>query len=444
MPPIYRIAEIIIYSLLNFLPFLALALYPFRRSLRFSNKTTGLFIFVLTVIQILLGTWAAFSSKNNAGTISAVSTILYAAFYFLTVKKHFGKTLFTLLMISNIANFAVISAKTAEGLLFPSLATQSYRWSFSLMLFIAEAILAVPLFLYMKKVYTPAVEKEPSGFEWRYLWLIPATFYVMWYYSFYGNTRQTSLEIALNPKNTVYLFTVNVGAILIYYVVTRLILEQNKTLELTERNHRLTMQALQYENLQGKITEARRAKHDVRHHIALMQKYLNDKDYDSLKKYLDGYGMSLPDDSILRFCENTAANAVLLYFAQQAKDNKIDYIVKTDIPENIDIPDTDISVMLGNLIENAVEACKKEKSDDKKVVIRANADGGSLCITVDNTYTGTPKFTNDGNLVSTKHTGLGLGTSSVKSIAARHSGLCRFEVKDGMFYASVLCQMNSR
>ena len=444
MPPIYRIAEIIIYSLLNFLPFLALALYPFRRSLRFSRKTTGLFVFILTVIQILLGTWAAFSSENNAGTISAVSTILYAAFYFLTVKKHFGKTLFTLLMISNIANFAVISAKTAEGLLFPSLATQSYRWSFSLMLFIAEAILAVPLFLYMKKVYTPAVEKEPSGFEWRYLWLIPATFYVMWYYSFYGNTRQTSLEIALNPKNTVYLFTVNVGAILIYYVVTRLILEQNKTLELTERNHRLTMQALQYENLQGKITEARRAKHDVRHHIALMQKYLNDKDYDSLKKYLDGYGMSLPDDSTLRFCENTAANAVLLYFAQQAKDNKIDYIVKTDIPENIDIPDTDISVMLGNLIENAVDACKKEKSDDKKVIIRANVDGGSLCITVDNTYTGAPKFTSDGNLVSTKHAGLGLGTSSVKSIAARHSGLCRFEVKNGMFYASVLCQINNR
>ncbi len=444
MPPIYRIAEIIIYSLLNFLPFLALALYPFRRSLRFSGKTTGLFVFILTVIQILLGTWAAFSSENNAGTISAVSTILYAAFYFLTVKKHFGKTLFTLLMISNIANFAVISAKTAEGLLFPSLATQSYRWSFSLMLFIAEAILAVPLFLYMKKVYTPAVEKEPSGFEWRYLWLIPATFYVMWYYSFYGNTRQTSLEIALNPKNTVYLFTVNVGAILIYYVVTRLILEQNKTLELTERNHRLTMQALQYENLQGKITEARRAKHDVRHHIALMQKYLNDRDYDSLKKYLDGYGMSLPDDSTLRFCENTAANAVLLYFAQQAKDNKIDYIVKTDIPENIDIPDTDISVMLGNLIENAVDACKKEKSDDKKVIIRANVDGGSLCITVDNTYTGAPKFISDGNLVSTKHAGLGLGTSSVKSIAARHSGLCRFEVKNGMFYASVLCQINNR
>lgn len=36
----YRLAEVAIYSLLNFLPFLALALYPFRHSLRFSNKTT--------------------------------------------------------------------------------------------------------------------------------------------------------------------------------------------------------------------------------------------------------------------------------------------------------------------------------------------------------------------------------------------------------------------
>ena len=43
----------------------------------------------------------------------------------------------------------------------------------------------------------------------------------------------------------------------------------------------------------------------------------------------------LPDDSLIRFCENTAANAVLLYFAQQAKSNGIDYIVKADIPSDI-------------------------------------------------------------------------------------------------------------
>lgn len=179
MPPMYRIAEVAVYSLLNFLPFLGLALYPFRHSLCFSPRITGLLIGLLTVIRLLLGTWAALIPGSSAAFVSAVSTLLYAAFYFLAVKKHFGKTLFTLLMISNIANLAVISAKCFEGLLFPALAVQSYRWPFSLMLLIVECVLATPLFLYMRAVFTPAVEKEPSGFAWRYLWLISATFYLI-------------------------------------------------------------------------------------------------------------------------------------------------------------------------------------------------------------------------------------------------------------------------
>ena len=439
MPPVYRFIEIIVYSLLNFLPFLALALYPFRHSLRFSRGVTGILIGLLSVIQVMLGAWVSFVPGNHAAIASALSTALYAAFYFLAVKKHFGKTLFTLLMISNLANFAVISAKCIEGLLFPALAMQSYRWSFSLMLFAVEIILSVPIFLYMKSVFTPAVEKEPSGFEWRYLWLIPATFYIVWYFAIYSVVSRSALEIALRPKNTLFLFIINVGAILIYYVVTRLILEQNKTLELKEKNHQLTMQAVQYENLQEKITDARRAKHDVRHHIALIQEYVNHGELEALRRYLDRYSASLPDDSLVRFCENAAANAVLLYFAQQAKNNDIDYIVKADIPGDIFISDTDLSVLFGNLIENALDACRDDQSDDRKIVIRAGLKGNTLCVTVDNTFTGTLRHANSGELISTKHKGRGLGTQSVKSIAEQYGGVCRFEVKDGMFCASVMC-----
>ena len=439
MPPVYRMLEVAAYSLLNFLPFLVLAIYPFRYSLRFSKGVTELLIGLLTCIQLLLGAWVAFKPGNHAAAASAVSTALYAVFYFLTVKKHIGKMLFTLLMISNIANLAVILSKCIEGLIFPALAVQSYRWSFALMLFVVEAFFSVPIFIYMRYIYTPAIQKEPSGLEWRYLWLIPATFYVMWYYAFYGNASSSSLEIALRPRNALFLLVINTGEILIYYVVTRLILEQNKTLELKERNHQLAMQSVQYENLKAKIFEARSAKHDVRHHIAVMQEYLNRKDYDSLKEYLDRYGTGFSDNSLCVYCENTAANAVLLYFAQKAKNDHIDYSVKADIPQDCGISGTDIAVLLGNLLENALEACKKESTDDKKIVIRANVKGCLLCITVDNTYNGTPEFTLSGEFASTKHDGPGLGTQSVKSIAKHYGGVCRFEVKDGMFCASVMC-----
>lgn len=147
----------------------------------------------------------------------------------------------------------------------------------------------------------------------------------------------------------------------------------------------------------------------------------------------------LPDDSLIRFCENTAANAVLLYFAQQAKSNGIDYIVKADIPSDIFVTETDISVIFGNLLENALDACKKEKNDNKKIAVNASFENGMLCITVDNTYTGTLKYTSAGNIISTKYSGSGLGTQSVKNIADRYGEICRLEVKNGMFYASVLC-----
>ena len=101
MPPIYRIAEVAVYSLLNFLPFLALALYPFRRCLRFSGRVTAALIVLVTLAQLLLGAWAAFAPGKSAGKISAISTILYAVFYFAAVKKRPGKTFFTLLMISS-------------------------------------------------------------------------------------------------------------------------------------------------------------------------------------------------------------------------------------------------------------------------------------------------------------------------------------------------------
>lgn len=76
MPSLFRIIEVIVYSLLNFLPFLVLALYPFRHSLRFSKGVTGLLIGLLTIIQVLIGICVAFVSGNYAAVASVVSIIL--------------------------------------------------------------------------------------------------------------------------------------------------------------------------------------------------------------------------------------------------------------------------------------------------------------------------------------------------------------------------------
>ena len=55
LPPFYRLAEVALYALLNFLPFLVLALYPFRHNLRFPLKVTILLVVLLSIIQIGIG-----------------------------------------------------------------------------------------------------------------------------------------------------------------------------------------------------------------------------------------------------------------------------------------------------------------------------------------------------------------------------------------------------
>lgn len=472
MPPLYRVAEVCLYSLLNFVPFMGLALYPFQNRLRFSKKVTAGMILVLTLLQLFLGNLAAFGKEGNGAFLSALSSLIYAIFYLTAVKMPVGKTLFTLLMISNLANFLVVSSKCIEGQIFPELARQSYRWSYSLIFFLVQLVFWLPLFIYIKQIYTPAVEKEPSGREWSYLWLIPGTFYLIWYDTIYANENLSSLEIALRPKNAICLFFINAGACLIYYIVSELVLEQRKTLELQQKNYQLSMQAFQYDNLQNKITEARRARHDVRHHVLLMQTYLQEKNYEALEEYLQHYQREIPGGELISYCENAAVNAVLLYFAQEAQRRGIEFEVRVNLPRETGMEETDLSVLFGNLLENALDACEEEiekiqkgqsaqseqklqeaektqdgqihlygeteKSNVGKVIINASQKGQALCVTVDNTFSGKLRQDREGRLLSTKHRGSGMGTESVKMIAEKYHGVCQFEVVNGMFCASFM------
>ena len=87
MIPVYRYLEVGAYSMLNLMPFLLLAIYPFRRHLRFSRSATNGLIIAFMPVQMLLGCLAAFSPigsavpvftaelKGDVGLSSAINSI---------------------------------------------------------------------------------------------------------------------------------------------------------------------------------------------------------------------------------------------------------------------------------------------------------------------------------------------------------------------------------
>ena len=437
--PFYRFVEVGLYSMLNLMPFLLLAIYPFRRHLRFSGFTTNILILVMAVFQVGIGYFAAFSSIGSEA-MTLISTVIYASFYFFVIKDQFGRLAFVLLVFTNLGNLVTVFAKCLEGLIFGSIAMEAYRWSMLVCMLIMHLIITVPVAFYIRKYFTSKVPIQNKS--WNYLWIIPATFYLTWFYHLYFS-GENSLMVALSVYHAFFLLLINMGAFVVYHTAILLLVEQQKSAQLTQNNYLLSLRTIQHESLQQRINEARRAKHDVHHHTHLIREYLHSGKFQELEAYLDQYSASLPDTQSLVYCQHYEANTLLNYFVQQAKQQNIEVDVFVQFPEAMQLPQTTLSVLLGNLMENAIAACNTVTFGEKKITIRGKSRSGFVFLDVSNTYSGILKKDKNGEYFSTKAGGHGLGLSSVAHLANSHNGLFEIDDEDNIFRVSVMLQEHS-
>lgn len=440
MPSAFRIFETVLYSLVNFLPYLLLALFPFRDNLRYSRKHTTALIVLLTLCQIGIGMWVILWEPEYKGFLSFLSTLTYALFYCFAVKAKLGKTLFLLLLISNAANFIVMFSKCLEYICFPKLALQPYRITFSIVMLCVQCLLLPVLFWFIRTYIHPVLVYPAVNTIWRFLWLIPATFYLIWYYhSYFSFLKSSPTEIAIRIDNSIFLFFVNLGAMLVYYVVCRMIREMNANLELKLKNQQLSIRNMQYQYLKERMTDTRQAKHDLRHHLKVIHAFVENENYTELKEYLKEYTNSLPADSPICYCEHPAVNSLLVWYAGHAKECNIRFEIRISIPAQIHVSDTDICVLFGNLLENAMDACLAQSQGDRLIRVSGGVQAEDVLVfTVDNTYETPIRQTKSGAYLSSKHNGEGIGITSVQNIAAQYNGIASFRYDDRMFYASVL------
>ena len=436
MIPFYRFLEVGAYSLLNLIPFLLLAIYPFRRHLRFSYAVTNTLIVAMGVVQIFLGFFIAFNPVNLE-IMTLLSTLFYGCFYFFVIKDSFGRLFFVLLVFTNLANLVTVCAKFLEGLLFGSIALESYRWSMVVCMVIMHIVITGPVLFYVVKHFTSSVPIQTNS--WRYLWVIPATFYLTWYYHLYFSGHD-SLLVALELHHSLFLVIINVGAFVVYHTAIQFLFEQKKTAQLAHDNYLLSLSNIQHENLQHRINEARRAKHDVYHHTHLIREYLRDGKIQELEAYLDQFVETLPNPQSIVYCQHYETNSLLVYFAQQAQQHGIDMDVFVQFPEKLNLPETTLSVLLGNLLKNAIEACQEVTEGEKKITVRAKSNHGFIFFDISNNYSGTLKKNAKGEYLSTKKGGQGLGLGSVSKLVNYHKGVFEVDSTENVFRVSVILQ----
>ena len=428
------------HALVNFTPYLLLAVYPFRDRFRYSKTLTYLILIAVNVGEIIFEYLTLEYFNAYADFLSICNTVFFFILFFLLVKDKWGKLLFTLLMISNCANFILVASTYLSHVIFHMNTDDMVHWTTSLSMLVIEIIILLPVFWYFKKHYTPAIHASEEA-AWYYLWMIPVIFYGLWFYVLYMTIGYSSYEMALRPGTTIFLFLTTLGSWIIYHIIVILIRTQNALMLQQRKAHVLEIQSLQYHDLTKQMEASRIARHDLRHHITLIDHYLMQGQLDELHDYLASYEKSLALDHQILFCKNRTVNLIVSFFAQQADYYQILFNVRANLPEKLKMEELDLSILLGNLIENAIDECKRPELKDPVIDLAINTQGEILYLTLQNSSVSIPAKKDSQTFYSQKAGGSGLGLVSARQIVEKYNGTLQTSYDEHHFSVSLILYM---
>ncbi|MBQ3797983.1 MAG: sensor histidine kinase [Butyrivibrio sp.] len=252
----------------------------------------------------------------------------------------------------------------------------------------------------------------------------------------------TPLNLYLQPYGTsmvtwfpvIYLVVMIAAAVMEYeftsYQIEKKSSDEKISLLEKERTKRLQEQLSIYESNELTI---RKYKHDIRHFNRVLAGFINDKEYDKALEYLREFDSMLENVTAVSFCENRIVNELLTIYSARCQKEGYRLRAKADIPEKFPIQDIELTSLVANALENAFEAQQKVPEEKRFIQIEVTYDGRRLKLMTKNAFEGEIFFSESGLPASTKDTPSGIGTTQIRSIAEKYSGVANFAIEGDAF-----------
>lgn len=202
--------------------------------------------------------------------------------------------------------------------------------------------------------------------------------------------------------------------------------------ELAQAASLANMREAYYENLRRGEAQVRTLRHDLRNHLSAAQGLLERGEIERAQHYLAELTASPALHGAKRICENEIANVVLSQKMEQMEHSGLAADFLVTLPKKLPVSDTDLCALLGNALDNAIEAGKQ--AEGKTILVRARADRGMLMLRVENSFADAPDFLDGGFATTKENPSLhGFGIRGMQEIAARYGGTLETRVNDHRF-----------
>lgn len=297
-------------------------------------------------------------------------------------------------------------------------------------------------------------EQEPTGKETALL-IMPGILGSLCYFLIYWIKMEVELK-----KNATWLgpgqyfsvwlviFLINLMSVASIVVLWKLFQEVGQKQEEEKRQGLLESQIRE---MQSHIREIERLyagirgmKHDVKNHISVMELLMDRQDYGEARKFLGSMEKAMEHLEYTHKTGNPVTDVIINEKCSHAAKENIDFKSEFYFPKDAGLDVFDISVILGNGLENALEAAGQEIGH-REITVGSRRQKQVFLIEIKNTFTGVLAWEEKSGLPSSakqdkfRH---GLGLRNIRRVAEQYGGDIDIEAGHGVFLLTVMLNLN--
>lgn len=296
----------------------------------FSNILMAANIYMVFAVVILVISWLILNKEGVIKKLIAISfSLIYAATQYMLV------------------NLFTENAETVSDV---------YPMSTVILYIIVTAVLFPIFFLIVCKAVKPYLEKiEPRNMKSEFrLVLLAIAFYLIETF-FFSLTPLNDINNYWWFMSISFIF-VSVILCLFYWVLFRESIRKQKD---EENTRLLEIQQIQYHKIVAEMNNAKRMRHDFRYHVRCLSELAAQNNTEAISNYLSELSDETHRQEDESFCKNDVLNGILQYYIGWAREYGISCDVSAVCSEEIQIKPVDLTVIFGNILENAIKSCKQ-------------------------------------------------------------------------------------
>ncbi|WP_298092698.1 GHKL domain-containing protein [uncultured Catenibacterium sp.] len=223
---------------------------------------------------------------------------------------------------------------------------------------------------------------------------------------------------SLPLESSIEIVLITILVMLIYQMVNRILSIEKENYLVKLNNEELKFNKKNYENIITHMNEIRKIKHDMNHMLLSLLEDCEKKDYESLHNHINNQLHRINETQTVD-TGNASLNLILASQLSKIKGKNIEFIA-SQFDDDTPMDKIDFYVLLGNLLDNAIENCTSKSI--KKIILDIYKESNDFVIDIKNTSINNPLVDNPNFNTTKEDCGHGFGMRSIMNIVNKYHG----------------------